>query len=90
MLEQIIVLIAVVANLATAGRLLAYQRAGARYRPLISCMAYVLIVCTGAEALSILLGASTASVWSSGVAVVLSVLVWRARGNVARIVRVQA
>lgn len=90
MLEQIIVVAAIAANVSTAMRLLAYQRGGARYRPGISAMAYVLIVCTGAEALSIILGTSTTSLWSAGVAVVLAVLVWRAQGNVARIVRIQA
>ena len=52
--------------------------------------AWLLIVCTGGQALHILLvgAAAHASPWQLGVLAVLAVLTYRARGNVARILRV--
>lgn len=72
-------------------RLLTYQRApGTSHRIGIAVCAWLLIVCTGGQAIHIVLlgAASDASPWQLGVLAVLAVLSYRARGNVARILKV--
>lgn len=88
MLVSTFTLIAVLANLATAGRLICYRRGCARYRLGISLLAYILIVCSGGQALDALFNHNPVTAWEAGFAAVIAVLVWRARGNVACIVRV--
>lgn len=74
-------------------RIAAYRRDGARYRAGVSWLAYLLAVGTGCESLQITLAtlmakpAPTVSPFLLMVLVVLLVLVYRARGNVARILR---
>lgn len=74
-------------------RIAAYRRQGARYRAGVSWMAYLLAVGTGCESLSITLSVMLAkpvtavSPFILAVLFVLLVLVYRARGNVARILR---
>lgn len=78
------------ANLITCARLVLYRRAGARYRPLVSVAAWVLIASTGSTALGILLGhypAAHIHAGDLGVALVLCVLSLTARGDVAAILR---
>lgn len=88
--DQIVAAVVVLANLATAARLFGYQRHGARYRVWAAVLAYLLIMCTGGQALDVLFNQVPVTLWQAGVAVVLAVLVYRARGNVARIVRLQS
>lgn len=85
---SIVALIIIAANAATALRLLTYQRGRARYRLWASAAAYALIVCTGGQALSVAVNGAPVSIWQAGMSVVLALLAYRARGNVARIVRV--
>lgn len=80
--------ITVLANVATAGRLLTYRRGDSRYRPGMSLLAYLLIVCSGGQAIDIVVNQAEVSGWETGFAVVLAMLVLRARGNVSCIVRV--
>jgi len=74
-------------------RIAFYRRAGARYRAGASWLAYALAAATGSEWLSILLGVllskptPAVSPFMLIVLLVLVVLVYRARGNVARILR---
>jgi hypothetical protein len=74
-------------------RIAVYRREGARYRAGVSWMAYLLAVGTGCESLSITLSALFAkpmpmvSPFLLLVLIVLLVLVYRAQGNVARILR---
>ena len=74
-------------------RIAAYRRDGARYRAGVSWLAYLLAVGTGCESLLITLSVMfskpvpTVSTFLLMVLIVLSVLVYRARGNVARILR---
>lgn len=74
-------------------RIAFYRRAGARYRAGVSWLAYTLAAATGCEWLSILLAVllskpvPTVSPFLLIVLIVLVVLVYRARGNVARILR---
>lgn len=88
MLVSTFTLIAVLANVATAGRLICYRRGCSRFRPGISLLAYILIVCSGGSAMDALFNHNPATPWEAGFAAVIAVLVWRARGNVACIVRV--
>lgn len=82
----------VAVNLGTAGRLICYRRKGARYRPGMSAIAYLLAVFTGGQGLDVLIRqgqygpwAGGVSLWQLGIAVLLAILVFRARGNVAAI-----
>ena len=74
-------------------RIAAYRRDGARYRAGVSWLACLLAVGTGCESLLITLSVMfskpvpTVSPFLLMVLIVLSVLVYRARGNVARILR---
>lgn len=79
----------VVANIASAARLLLYRRNGARFRPGMSWLAYLLIVGTGGQALDVLVQHEQVTVWQTVVALLLAVLVYRAQGNVACIVSVR-
>lgn len=90
MTDQIVAAVVVLANLATAARIFGYQRRGSRYRIWAAVLAYLLIACTGGQALDVLFNHVPVTVWQAGVAVVLAALVYRARGNVARIVRLQS
>lgn len=83
-----IALIAVAANTLCAASLICYQRRGSRYRPLMSALAYLLIVCSGGQVIDVLVNHTPVSVWQAGVSVVVAMLVLRARGNVACIVRI--
>ena len=79
------------ASLAICLRLLTYSAGPhASYRPGVAGCAWLLIVSTGGQALQILLlGSRTAvSIWHLGVLLVLLFVTYRARGNVARLLRV--
>lgn len=85
---MLIASIIVVANILTAARLICYRRCGARYRPLMSLLAYLLIVCAGGQVIDVLVNHAQASLWQAGMSVVVAALVLRSRGNVASVVRV--
>ncbi|UHG99188.1 phage holin family protein [Pseudomonas sp. 7-41] len=74
-------------------RITVYQRQGARYRAGVSWCAYALAAATGCEWLSVMLAillakpATAVSPFILIVLLVLAVLVYRAGGNVARILR---
>ncbi len=85
---MLIALIIVAANVLTAARLICYRRCGARYRPFMSTLAYLLIVCSGGQVIDVLVNRAPVSVWDAGFSVAVALLVLRARGNVASIVRV--
>ncbi len=86
-MDTLIVVIAVLANVLTAGRLICYRRGLSRYRPGVSLLAYVLIACAGGQAIDTLANSAQVTPWEAGFAAVITILVWRARGNVADIVR---
>lgn len=83
--HHLVALLFVVANFATALRLACYRRRGARYRPGMAVVAYLMFVFTGGQALDVAVRQSTVSAWQLGLAVLLAILVFRARGNVAAI-----
>jgi hypothetical protein len=84
---MLIVLIIVIANIITATRLICYQRNGARYRPIMSAFAYVLIVCSGGQVIDLLINNATATVWQAGTSIIVAALILRAKGNVACVTR---
>ncbi len=90
--HHLVALLFVAVNIGTAGRLIFYRRKGARYRPGMSAIAYLLAVFTGGQGLDVLIRqgelgrwAGGVSLWQLGIAVMLAILVFRARGNVAAI-----
>lgn len=90
--HHLVAFIFVAVNLGTAGRLICYRRKCARYRPGMSAIAYLLAVFTGGQGLDVLIRqgqygpwAGGVSLWQLGIAVLLAILVFRARGNVAAI-----
>ncbi|MGB6103628.1 MAG: phage holin family protein [Pusillimonas sp.] len=85
---MLIALIVVVTNTMTAARLICYQRQGARYRLGMSFLAYLLIVCSGGQVIDVLVNNSPVTVWQAVFSAVVALLVLRARGNVASVVRV--
>lgn len=90
--HHLVAFLFVAVNLGTAGRLICYRRKGARYRPGMSAIAYLLAVFTGGQGLDVLIRQGQygpwvggVSLWQLGIAVLLAILVFRARGNVAAI-----
>lgn len=91
-MHNLLVVTTLVFSLAICLRLITYQPGpGARYRIGVSCCAWLLIACTGGLSIHIvLLGASAhVSVWQLGLLVVLLLVTYRARGNVAQILRIE-
>ncbi len=90
-MPEFLSLLTLAASGATCGRLLTYRRTpGTRFRWGVGLCAWILIVCTGGQALQILVqGAqSHPSPLQLGILLVLAFLSFRARGNVARILKV--
>lgn len=84
---MLIALIVIAANLITAFRLMCYRRGCARYRPGVSFLAYVLIVCAGGQVIDIMVNLNLPSIWAGGQSVVIAALVWRSKGNLAALTR---
>lgn len=86
-MDAFVALVAVMANVVTAVRLICYRRGDSRYRPGVSLLAYLLIVCSGGQVIDTIFNWAHVTPWEAGFAAVIAVLVMRARGNVAAIVR---
>lgn len=86
-LQHLVPLAAAIAYLASALRLLCFQRNGARIRRGISLLACLLIGSLLCAALEILLYQRPVSPWQTSVAVLLCILVCRSRGNLAALLR---
>ena len=87
-MANIITFVFIAANVISCGRLLSYQRGEGQFKYHLSCLAYILIVCTGGEAIVATLEPVPISLWASILSVVLCSLIVRAKGNVATLVRV--
>lgn len=87
-MDMIVSLVAVAANVTTAARLICYRRGESRYRPGVSLLAYLLIVCAGGQVIDTIFNGAHVTPWEAGFSAVIAALVVRARGNVAAIVRV--
>ncbi|NYT68824.1 phage holin family protein [Pusillimonas noertemannii] len=86
-MDMIIALIAITANVLTLIRLISYRRGGSRYKFGASLLAYLLLVASGVYLLALAFNLTSTSIWAALVSLVVSALVWRARGNCAAIVR---
>lgn len=89
-MAHLFAILLLLANAVTCLRLLIYRRDGARYRPLVSACAWLLIASTGSTALGVLLGMYPVQhihLGDVGISLVLCVLSLTARGNVAAILR---
>jgi hypothetical protein len=89
-MDHLIALLLFITNAVTCVRLIIYKRDGARYRPLVSAAAWVLIASTGSTALGIVLGKyphGDIHLGDIGISLVLCVLSLTAHGNVAAILR---
>ena len=86
-MANIITFVFIAANLISCGRLLSYQRGEGQFKYHFSCLAYVLIVCTGGQVIVAALESASVSLWASILSVVLCTLIVRAKGNVATLVR---
>lgn len=86
-MTKTLTLLALLSYASTCLRLLCYRRGLANHRFHISLVAWLLIVATGTSALEILLDHSRVSFGTASIAFTLCVLVHRAQGNVANIIR---
>jgi drug/metabolite transporter (DMT)-like permease len=89
-LNNILDLLIIASCLATCLRLLLYRRQGSNFKRGISVVAYVLIVITGAVGLLVLMGKMTSADINPVFIFclfVLMLLVYRAQGNVAQLIR---
>lgn len=80
-------MIAALAYLSAAVRLLCFSRKGFRYRRGMSLLAAVLIGTLLCAALDIILNAAKVTLWQTVLAVLICILVVRSRGNVASLMR---
>jgi len=86
-MTKLLTVLALLSYASTCIRLLCYRRGLANYRIHISLVAWMLIVFTGTRTLEILLGNGHSSFGQAGIAFTLCLLVYRAQGNVANIIR---
>lgn len=80
-------MIAALAYITAALRLLSFSRQGYRYRRSMSLLASALIGTLLCAALDIIFAAAPVSIWQAALAVLLCILVIRSRGNVASLIR---
>lgn len=87
MLTTLLPILAAIAYIGSALRLLCFQRNGARIRrgiSLLACLFIAALLCAGLE---ILLYQPPVSPWQAAIAVLLCILVYRSRGNLAALLR---
>ena len=87
MMHNPLALIALIAYSVAALRILAYRRDGARHRHHVSWFAWLLLVALGGSAIELVIHAKTVGAFEAARAALFSVLVFGARGNVARLLR---
>jgi hypothetical protein len=80
-------LIALIAYSVAALRILAYRRDGARHRHHVSWFAWLLLVSLGGSAIELVIHAKAVGLFEAIRAALFCVLVFSARGNVARLLR---
>ncbi|MFP6558150.1 phage holin family protein [Paraburkholderia sp. B3] len=80
-------LIALIAYTVAALCILVYRRDGSRHRTHISWFAWLLLVVLGGSAIELALHAKAVGYFEAARAVLFAVLIFGARGNVARLLR---
>jgi hypothetical protein len=86
-MTKLLTVIAAVSYAVTCMQLLCYRRGYANYRVHIALVAWLLIAFAENFHMEILFGAAHSSLGQTGIALTLCVLVYRAEGNVANIIR---
>ncbi|WP_153100861.1 phage holin family protein [Paraburkholderia hayleyella] len=76
-------LIAVVAYLIVIVRVVTYRKHGARYRPHVSWIAWILVAVMGGAVIDAVIHAQSVGLFEAGCAVLLAFFVSRVRGNIA-------
>ncbi|RQR78693.1 phage holin family protein [Burkholderia sp. Bp9015] len=79
--------IALAAHIAAMLRILAYRRNGARHRNHVSWIAWALVAVSGGSSIELALHARHVGFFEAATAVLLTLFVFGARGNVARLLR---
>lgn len=82
---EIFSLVSVLSNIATATALICFKRGRSSYKPLMSIIAYLLIVFSGGAAIDTMVNGVVITLWEAGFSVIIAMLVLRARGNVSLI-----
>jgi hypothetical protein len=80
-------LIALIAYIIAAFRILTYRRDGARYRHHVAWFAWLLLVVLGGSAIELAIHAKAIGMFEAVRAILFTILVFGARGNVARLLR---
>jgi hypothetical protein len=80
-------LIALIAYTVAALRILFYRRGDARHRHHVSWFAWLLLVALGGSAIELAVNAKAVGYFEAARALLFTVLVFGARGNVARLLR---
>ncbi|ALJ72171.1 hypothetical protein TR70_2660 [Burkholderia pseudomallei] len=80
-------LVALAAHLAVIVRVLTYRKNGARHRFHVAWAAWVIVAISGGSAIELLFRPKPTGFFHAALAVLLAVLVYLARGNVARLLR---
>lgn len=86
-INQMMTTVTLVSYAGTCLRLLAYQRGLSNYKWTVSLLAWCLIVFTGSVALEMIFHPTQTYLGTAGIALTVFILVWRAKGNVANILR---
>ncbi|CAN7192595.1 phage holin family protein [Trinickia sp. LjRoot230] len=86
-MHNLLALIALFAYSVASLRILAYRREGARHRHHISWFAWLLLAVLGGSAIELIVHAKTVGFFEAARAVTFTILVFGARGNVARLLR---
>ncbi len=80
-------LISLAAYTVAAHLILAYRRDGSRHRHHVSWFAWLLLVALGGSAIELAIHAKAVGIFEAARALLFTVLVFGARGNVARLLR---
>lgn len=86
-------LLSAVVSAAICARIMLYRRGQAQYRPVVSVVAYLMAMASGCYSLTIVLHEMVgrpmqASPFALVVLCILALMVFKARGNVSRVIRV--
>lgn len=87
MLANPFALLALLAYGSACLRLMLYRKEGARHRHHVSWIAWALLVVMGGSAIELMLNAKSIGLFESLRAALFSLLIFVARGNVARLLR---
>lgn len=86
MIELTFQLIALVAYLICGGRIICFDASGLRHRRGYSILATILIASFIGQSIHILFFKDPVTLWDAIFAVLLSVLIWKSKGNVAKLI----